>query len=152
MQTVSNTHKRLIIEDRPHFLAAFMWLMGLAAVFAAFTGQTAGVAETLLVAFLGLGTVGIAWHFFPFQRFTFDRKAGDFTRRIARVTGATIDTLPLAEIESAALQLHWSDGARMQRVTLVTKSGPVPLEFGYVGAEREPVVSDINGWLQRQES
>ena len=150
MQTASNTYKQLVIEDRPHFLAGFIWLMGLAALLAAFTGQTAGLPETLLVAALGFGTVGLAWHFFPFQRYTFDRTAGAFTRRIARVTGATVDTLPLAEIERAALQSHWSDGTRMQRVALLTKDGPLPLEFGFVSAEREPIVSDINGWLKQQ--
>ena len=151
MKTVSNTPTRLIVEDRPHLLAGVIWLMGLAALLAAFTGQTAGIAETLLVYALGMGTLGLAWQFFPFQRYTFDRSAGEFTRRIARVTGATTDTLPLAEIERAALQSHWSDGTRMQRVTLQTSAGPVPLEFGFVSAEREPVVAEINNWLQRQD-
>ena len=149
MKTVSNTPKCLVIEDRPHFLAGFVWLLGLGALLAAVTGQTAGLAETLLVYALGLGTMALAWHFFPFQRFTFDRTAGEFTRRIARVTGATIDRLPLSEIDRAALQSHWSDGTRMQRVALLTKDGPLPLEFGFVGAERQPIVTDINGWLER---
>lgn len=149
MQTVSNSPERLVIEDRPHFLAGFIWLMGLAAFLAAATGQTDGLGETLLVFILGLGTLALAWHFFPFQRYTFDGQSGEFTRRIARVTGATVDKLPLAEIDRAALQSSWSDGTRMQRVALLTKAGPLPLEFGYVSSEREPVVSEINDWLKR---
>ena len=131
-------------------LAGFIWLMGLAALLAAVTGQTDGLAKSLFVFVLGLGTIAAAWHFFPFQRYTFDGDAGAFSRRIARVTGATVDTLPLHEIERATLQSNWSDGTRMQRVALLTKTGPLPLEYGFVSSERKPVVEEINDWLQQR--
>ena len=150
MRTVSNTPDRLVIEDRPRVLAITLWLMGLGALFAAVSGQTDGIAETLLVFILGTGVLCMAWYFFPFQRFTFDRTVGAFTRRIARVTGATVETLELDQIERAALQSQWNDGTRMDRVALLTKSGPFPLEFGFVNARRAPVVSDINSWLEQE--
>ncbi len=148
MRVIHETDENLVIEDRPWFLAGVVWFLGLAAMLAALTGQMRGTGETILVLALGLGAAAIAWHFMPFQRLDFDRSSGTFTRTIARVTGKKQETRPLATIQQAASQGSWSEGARMERVALLTDDGLYPLEYGYSGSSRAEVIRAINDWLE----
>ncbi len=147
MRTVYESAEHLVIEDRPWLYAVLLWIMGIAALWNALTGQLHGAFETLLVLALGTGTIWIAWGFFPYQRFIFDRARNTFTRRIARVNGAATSTLPITQIERAATQSDWSEGTRLERVVLLTRDGPYPLEFGFGSTPRRDVVATINGWL-----
>jgi len=150
MRVILETPEKLVIEDRPRFLAGFVWFMGLAALYAALAGQMRGTGETILVLALGIGACAIAWHFMPFQRFEFDRAGGTFTRTIARVTGKKQETRALSAIRQAASQGEWSEeGTRMERVALLTDDGPYPLEFGYSGSSRSEVIGAINAWLEK---
>ncbi|SLN52949.1 hypothetical protein PEL8287_02822 [Roseovarius litorisediminis] len=147
MKIVENTLDLLILEDRPRFFAGFLWCMGAACLMAVITGQTDWPGEALLITPLGLGTLWIAHHFFPFQRLTFDRPNGWFTRLEARVNGRTVSTLPLSGIERAAVQAQWSDNSRMERITLVVEGEKHPLEFGFTASARGGLADDINSWL-----
>ncbi len=128
-------------------LAGLVWLLGLAAISVSATGQVGGTVETILVLALGIGVCAIAWQFIPFQRFEFDRPNGTFTRTIARVTGKKLQTRALNSIRQAAGQGKWSQGARIERVALLTEDGPYPLEYGYSRSERTEIIRAINDWL-----
>ena len=147
MKIVETSPDRLILEDRPRFLAGFVWVMSAACLLAVVTGKTDWPAETLLVIGLGFGGGWIAHRFFPYQRLIFDRRAERFTRVVARITGRTVTTLPLPEIERAAVQAQWSEGTRMERLALVAGGERLPLEFGFYGASRDGLAKDINAWL-----
>ncbi|MGI9393214.1 MAG: hypothetical protein ACR2OY_01070 [Boseongicola sp.] len=150
MRITHDTPDRLIIEDRPWFVAGMIWFLGLAAISAVLTGQMDGIGEGILVLSLGIGALAIAWHFLPFQRFEFDRKNNTFTRKIARVTGSKHEVRLLGSIRQAASQGEWSDsGTRMERVALLTDDGPYPLEFGFSGSSRSDVIKTINDWLDQ---
>ena len=148
MRITHETHERLIIEDRPWFVAGMVWLLGLAAISAVVTGQMDGIGEAILVLALGIGAAAIALHFLPFQRLEFDRANNTFTRTIARVTGSKQEVRLLSTIRQAASQGDWSEGGtRMERVALLTDDGPYPLEFGFTGTSRSDVIQAINAWL-----
>jgi hypothetical protein len=148
MRVIHQTPEMLVIEDRPWFIAGVIWLMGLAAIYAAVAGQLRSTGETILVLALGIGTSAIAWYFLPFQRFVFDRVNGTLARKIARVTGSKHETRSLNTIRQAASQGEWSaEGSRMERVALLTDDGPYPLEFGFSGTSRTDVIKAINVWL-----
>ena len=148
MRITHESHERLLIEDRPWFVAGMIWFLGLAAISAVLTGQMDSIGEALLVLALGIGATAIAWHFLPFQRLEFDRTNNTFTRTIARVTGSKTEVRPLGTIRRAASQSDWSEGGtRMERVALLTDDGTYPLEFGYTGASRSEVIQAINAWL-----
>lgn len=148
MNEVLNTVDRLVIEDRPWILGGSVWLMTLAAIYAVLTGQTDGIAETLLVTALGFGGAALAWWFFPFQTIVFDRPSGKVTRTIRRVGKTTTETLSLDQVSRAASQGQFSEsGTRMERVALLTDGDPYPLELGFVGASRTPLIDAINRWL-----
>ena len=147
MKVTETTPERLVIEDRPWLLWVMLYGMGGGALFAALTGQADGWGVTLLVAALGLGAIWVAWHFLPFQRFTFDRPSATFTHEIRRLTGRQSWSRPLSEIRRATDEGSWSDGNRLERVTLLTKDGPYPMEAGFTGTPRAPVIRAINDWL-----
>ncbi len=147
MKIIENNASKLVLEDRPIVLTTCLWLMGLAAISAALTGATGSTGETLAMGACGIGTTLVAWHFFPFQRITFDRESGHMHRRIARVTNATEILLPFAKIRSAAGQGNWSEGTRMERIVLLTDEDPYPLEFGFFGTSRKAEIDAINTWL-----
>lgn len=147
MKVVETNPDRLVIEDRPWFLWLTLPVMGLAALVAALTGNVDGWAETLLVAALGAGSLWVAWQFAPFQRFTFDRTANTFTHHVRRLAGQQSWVRPLADIRRAADEGNWSDGSRLERVTLLTTDGRHPLESGFSSASKAPVIRAINDWL-----
>lgn len=147
MKVVSSTPQRLIIEDRPLLNWALLYSMGTAAIFTAITGWIDGTAQTLLVFALGLGALWVAWRLLPFQRFVLDRASGTFTHQIQRLTGHQSWQRPLDDIRRAADEGHWSDGSRLERVTLLTRDGRHALEAGFSGISRAGVIREINDWL-----
>lgn len=147
MKIVLSTADRLVIEDRPWFLWITLPLLGGPALFAALTGRVEGWGTTILVGCLGAGAFAVLWHFAPFQRFIFDRPAATFTHEIHRLTGRQVWTRPLADIRRAADEGNWSDGARLERVTLLTRDGRHPLESGFSSTSKAPIIKTINDWL-----
>ncbi|NNF25448.1 MAG: hypothetical protein HKN63_11705 [Rhodobacteraceae bacterium] len=148
MKIEENTPDRLVIRDRPRILAGFCWFMGALCLWAApFDADLGGIGERVLVFGLGCGALYIAWRAFPFQTFTFDRPSGRFIHDIRRPMRSAQHTLPIADIDRAALRSTWSDSSRMEQVVLETRSGEHPLEWGFVGVPREPVAEAINTWL-----
>lgn len=147
MKIVEHTPDRLLIEDRPWFLWILIPVLALPALFASLTGQLSSLGETVLVGALGIGMFWFLHHFAPFQRFTFDRATGRFTHTIQRINGRKSWIVPLSDIERAAEQAHWSDGARLERVALITKDGRHPLESGYSSRRAKPTIDAINAWL-----
>lgn len=150
MRIVEVTPDKLTLEDRPRLMAGFVWFMGLACIYAALSGQTGDMPETILVTLLGVGAFVMAHYFFPFQRLTFDHSTGKFTREVARITGRLLLQIPLAEVERIAVQAQWSDNSRMERLILIRDCERVPLEYGFTSAPREQMVKDINDWLKRR--
>ena len=148
MKVAETTPDRLVIEDRPWFLWIILPILGAPALFAALTGQVDGWGATILVAALGFGTFWVLWHFAPFQRFTFDRSAGTFTHEVYRLRKYRVWERPLSDIRRAADEGHWSDGSRLERVTLLTTDGRHPLESGFSSQKRKPVIEAINAWLE----
>lgn len=148
MKIVENTADMLVLEDRPVLLTSCLWFMGLVLIASMPRAAKDGPGVALLIATLGATTLLVAWYFFPFQRIWFDRKTGSMHRRIARITGARCDALPLTQIKSAAGQGNWSDGRRMERIVLLTHDDPYPLEFGFFGSSRKPQIDAINDWLK----
>lgn len=147
MKVVSNSPDRLVIENRPWFLWAVFFGLGGTALFSAVTGQVGDWGTTFLVATMGTGAIWAGWRFEPFQRFVFDRQAGTFVHEVHRLTGSRTWQRPLADIRRAADEGHWSDGARLERITLLTNDGRHPLESGYGSTRRKPVIDAINEWL-----
>lgn len=147
MKIAQSTPDRLVIEDRPWFLWITLPVLGGAALIGALTGQVEGWGATVLVACLGAGIFGILWHFAPYQRFIFDRPSATFTHEVYRLTGQRVWSRPLADIKRAAGEGNWSDGARLERVTLLTRDGRHPLESGFSSAPRTPLIQAINDWL-----
>ncbi len=147
MKITRTSPDRLIIEDRPWFLWLLLPGLGAPSLFAALTGQVDGWGATLLVAALGIGALWVAWHYAPFQRFTFDRSTGTLTHQVTRLNGTKSWERPLTDIRRAADEGHYSDGSRMQRVTLLTTDGRYPLESGFTSSSRAPVIAAINDWL-----
>ncbi len=150
MKIVGNTEDKLTLEDRPNFMSTCLWLMGAILLAAAYDIFDQSTGTALLVGSMGAVTLVIAWYFFPFQRIIFDQKSGQMHRRIARVTSAREEILPLTQIKSAAGQGNWSDGMRMERIVLLTNDAPYPLEFAYLGASRKPQIDAINHWLPQR--
>lgn len=152
MKVIETTPDRLMIVDRPWFLWIILTLLGTSSIIAGFSGQTAGPTETNVVFVVGLGAFGVLWHFAPFQRFIFDRQNGVFTHRVIRITGRKTWERPLSEIRRAADEGNWRDGARLERITLLTHDGDRhPLESGFSSQSRRPVIDAINEWLAGDE-
>ena len=147
MKVIETTPDSLVIEDTPWFLWVFMIGMGLVTLANALTGRVDGWGATLLVGTLGAGLLWVAWRFLPFQRFTFDRASGVFTHQVRLLTGSQTWQRPLSDIRRAADEGHWSDGARLERVTLLTAEGRYPLESGFSGTSRSTVIRAINDWI-----
>ena len=148
MKVIESTPDLLVIEDRPWFLWIILGVLGASSVLAGFSGQTAGPTETTVVFVVGLGAFGVLWHFAPFQRFTFDRTSGVFTHRVIRVTGRRTWERPLSDIRRAADEGNRRDGARLERITLLTHdTDRHPLESGFSSQSRKPVIDAINEWL-----
>ncbi|WP_120501957.1 hypothetical protein [Roseovarius sp. EL26] len=147
MRIVETSPDKLILEHRPKFMAGLIWFLGLTCIYMGLSGQTDGIVETMLVTFLGVGAFGLAHHFFPFQRLTFDRAAGLFTREVARITGPFLTELPLAEVERITVQAQWSDSSRLERLIMIHRGKKLPLEYGYFSAPRTGLAKDINTWL-----
>ncbi len=148
MKIVEQTPERLVIEDRPWFLWIILPCLGTPAIFSALTGGVDGWIPSLLVLCIGVAALWVAWHFAPFQRFTFDRKTLTFTHQVTRLIGSQAWEKPLSDIRRAADEGHWSDGSRLERVTLLTEDGRYPLESGFTGFSRKAVIDEINGWLE----
>lgn len=147
MKVAASSPERLVVEDRPWFLWITLPFLGAPALFAALTGQVDGWLETLLVFTVGVGIFWILWYFAPFQRFTFDRASNTFIHDVHRITGHKRWERPLSDIRRAADEGHWSDGSRLERITLLTNDGRHPLESGYSSGSRKDVVTAINKWL-----
>ena len=147
MRIAKNTPDKLVIEDRPWFLWITLGVIGCGALLATFTSQFSSKVERILVTCLGAGTLWIAWHYAPFQRMTLNRETGTFAHEVRRLTGSRTWEKPLTEIDRATDEGQWSDGARLERVTLITKGGPYPLQSGFSGRSARPVVEAINTWL-----
>ncbi|MEM6636931.1 MAG: hypothetical protein AAF667_13690 [Pseudomonadota bacterium] len=152
MKVVENSQERLVIEDRPWFMWLFLPPMGAGAVITAVAGQYESWGETLLVLALGSGVLWVAWKFAPFQRITFDRPSGRLVHRVSRLNGSFSWDKSLAEIERAIDGSYWVDGARLERVVLMTSSGRYPLESGFTGLSRAKVIEAINDWLNAEGS
>ena len=148
MNIVEQTPKRLVIEDRPWFLWIILPCLGVPAVFSALTGGVDGWVATIIVLAIGIAALWVAWHFAPFQRFTFDRDAQTFTHNVTRLNGSRTWETPLSDIRRAADEGHWSDGNRLERITLLTEDGRYPLESGFTGFSRKAVIDEINSWLK----
>jgi len=150
MNVVENTDSRLVIEHRPWLLAGALWLMALAALWAALTGADIdSLAERLLVLALGLGTGFAAWYWFAFLRITFDRDRGQVEHLARRPFGSQWKYLDIDRIRRARLEATWDDRVRMTRLLLDTEDGPAQLEYGYTSADRTALEDIVNEWLTR---
>ncbi|MBY8976203.1 hypothetical protein KHP62_10320 [Rhodobacteraceae bacterium NNCM2] len=151
MKIVENTDQRLVIADRPVFLAGMVWLMGGVSLFAAVfeTGEVEGVWTRLLVGGIGLGACWLAWAFMPCITVTFDRARGAMVHQSHRMLRPGWFTLDLDRILRARLEANWSENTRLTRVVLEIDGDVVPLEYGFGSARRDEIAEAINEWLTR---
>lgn len=152
MKIASSSHDLLVLKDRPWFLGGMIWLVGLAATWAALTGKVEDngldpLWGQLLVGSIGLGCCLLAWWAFPFQDIRFDRTRRVIVRHIKRVPGGRREVVPLDEFRRAKVGLHHDDGSRLERLELELEDRTWPLEWGYSSASRGPLADAINGWL-----
>lgn len=148
MKIADASPDRLVLTDRPWFLAGTVWVMGAVALGAGlFASDIDSLGERLLVAALGLAGLWVAWRFFPFVTVVLDRSEGTATHAERRLGGTTRREMPLDRIERVATQRLWGETGPMERVALVTPDAWIPLETVFSGSPRRPLVNRINAWL-----
>lgn len=151
MKVVSSSPDRLIVDDRPVLMAGFLWVCGTMMIAAALlssfeTASAVGLVRTIFFVF-GCAIVAIAWRFFPFQRFVFDRPRGTFDHRSARLAKSNTVTIDLADVKRVRIEKIWGEAGWMDRVVLDLGSTVRPLESSYSGSSRAAIVREINEWL-----
>lgn len=150
MRIAENTAERLVVTERPWALVLGATLAAAAPLLLALTGyEMDSAGQRLLVGALGAGGLWLVWRYLPFYTLIFDRSAGHVSHHIHRVTGTLSHHIPLGEIDWAKIEVRWLDDTRGERLVLGLKDGPVPLEFGFGPAPRQPVADAINEWLTR---
>ncbi|MEM6547217.1 MAG: hypothetical protein AAF713_05680 [Pseudomonadota bacterium] len=145
MKIVEDRWDRLVIEDRPHLMAALIWSMAAICAYGAVSGD--GIDETWkrwLLGVLALGIGALAYAKMPYARITFDRLAGTVERRLAYLDRARTATWPLSSLDHVRYDATWSDHARMIRLVIeIDGEGVVPLQSAYSSDRRRPGEPDI---------
>jgi hypothetical protein len=159
MRVVENSPDRLVIEDNPVLLGAFLAILIL--FFAAVALWTIGSAPLVAFAALtGAALMGVAFAAFVRRVFVaFDRAAGAVVIRTASIRRQTEVQLPLTDIAQAVVEVTTSlddqnsstPRTLMYRPALSLKDGRpnhplVQVYSGGTGAAR--VVDAINDWLR----
>lgn len=150
MRVESSDRQRLVLRDRPWFLAGIVLLMAGACLFEVVintNGYSPGMR--LFLACLGLGVGWVAWRFMPFQDIVFDRAAGTMTQTVKRIGKTTVHVLPLDAIHRIRHESERSSesNARMYRLVLETERGNWPLSAGFTGWRHDETETAIRDWL-----
>lgn len=164
MKVMENTPERLVLDDRPVVLGSA--LAGLVVLMAGITLAT--LAQSVVAAMLpllGVALFGVAFAAFV-RRSTakFDRAAGVFTLRVARVTGVTEATYPLGDIVGAGVETTRSGssaadgggrrtGSKLHRPVVRLRGGAEPVVLNDVfaaGGGAEAAAAAVNAWLARR--
>jgi hypothetical protein len=162
MKVNLSTSSRLVLNHRPLQFAGFLWSVAALLLVLAVTGDIEALKDSdfplwlgqLLLFGVSCGMMAMAWFFFPFQRFLFDRVRGTFSHRSARPLSVQTFKIPLAQIGRAEVEIFEDFGSQTEsgateRAVLVRRDGTIyPLETGYVSDPRQPVVDAINAWLE----
>ena len=155
----SDTPTRLTLIHRPvALLAALMAAAALLVFLAGYNLHLGNSGRALLILLLILALLGpCLWFGMERVQVSFDATAGTCTIDIRRLTGSTIETLPLADIAKAMVQTHkgQSDSNDAHRVALVLGENRTenrrPLTTGYsTGPGAARAVDRINDWLKAQ--
>lgn len=149
MRIIRSSPDTLVIEDKPFFLWIGTFGLGGMAVIGALLGEIGSIWERLFVFFLGTGAIWVGWIFAPYQIFVFDRGSGLLTHSVQRFTRAVAYTVPIEDIKGVIDEGYWSEGSRLERITLLTRSGPYPMESGFTGLSRKKTIDEIDAWLKQ---
>lgn len=140
--------ERLVVTSRPWAVLVGGHMASAAPAILAVTDPGIGsLAMRLFVFALGAGFSFVVWRFLPFLTLVLDRDAGTVAILHHRVTGTTATRYPLSAITGAMYQSDWSDNARLERLALRGPEGPIPVEFGYSGAPRAAIASEVDAWI-----
>ena len=149
MKIAEETADRLVVEDNARFLQLVFFLVGAGAVAAAaLNPEGDGPVLRLLIAEMGLAIWAVGWWYAPSLKIAFERSQSRITVEHKRLFMTRAYTLSFDRLERAMWQSNWSDGTRMTRLALVMDDGPIPMEFGFGGADRAPIAKTINDWLE----
>lgn len=152
MRIKTDTPSLLVLEDRPLLIALLLSAFVLADVVAVFALVAQG--EWAGVAMLGLGVPLLLAGFYFFVRRTivfFDRGSGLVTIRVASLIGQKEDSLPLADVARAEVQVNRSSkGGSTSLPVLILKAGGKRPLLSVSTSGRGPgrAVAAINRWLE----
>lgn len=151
MRVKTDTPELLVLEDRPLLIAVFLsaFLLFDAAIVIALMAQ----GEWAGVAMLGLGIPLLLAGFVFFVRRTivfFDRSTGLVTIRVASLIGQKEESLPLADVAGADVQVNRSSkGGSTSRPVLRLRGGgsKALLTVSTSGGGAGRAKAAINRWL-----
>lgn len=152
MRIKTETPTLPVLEDRPLLVAlllsAFLMIDAAAVVGLGMQGEWAGVG----MLGLGIPFLLVAFYFFVRRTIVFlDRGTGMVTIRVAMLIGQKEDTLPLADVTGAEVQVNRSSkgGSTAVPVLLLRDGRKRPLlSVSTTGRGPGRAVAAINRWLQ----
>lgn len=147
MRIESKTPERLVVAGRPWVSLTGATVLGAAPSLAALFDASVGPAMRVFLFCLGIVMSGVIWRYMPMTTVIFDKATHEVRLIQHRVTGNTVTRFDLGDVTGAMYQSSWSDNARLERLALKTRNGPVPLEFGYAGSPRAALAREIDAWL-----
>ena len=147
MTPLEDSPDRLVLRDRPGFVAAALVACGLVCfVMAMQTDAGDWQAQAGRVA-VGVFAIAVAWVVYPTRTLVFDRASGLLVVETRRVGRVVTDVIPLSRIRRASVQADHDGDIRTERLVVLTAEGPVPLEMSYTSDARLDVSRRINQWL-----
>ncbi|MEM6945605.1 MAG: hypothetical protein AAF565_17820 [Pseudomonadota bacterium] len=112
MQVAEHSADRLVLWDRPWFMAGMVWLSVPTLLAGALLNpHDDGWGVRLFVALLGIGLGWIGWAKLPFQRFVFDRGAGRVFRTRWQLWRRHEDSMALDRIVGVRQERDWAVGS-----------------------------------------
>jgi hypothetical protein len=153
MRRVRETATRLVISERPWFLATLALAMSLGMVARGVEGWSRfGSLERVVLPLGVLMTAGLAWIVAGSVTLTFDQteRTVRWARRFGLAVGSRRGLYPLSELVRARVEAREFDDGRSYRVTLELRDGAFPVTEAYGPEHRAQQLADIiNAWHQQ---
>lgn len=147
MKIVSQTADALHLRHFPWLAGGLIAALGGAGLVDAVFDDGLAAWERLLTVTVSIGALVLAWWMAPVMDVVFDRRSGEARYSERRFTGTVRRHLPLGTVHRVELETDFRDGARPNRLILVTADGRLPLEKGFGPIDRTAVAERLNGWL-----
>jgi hypothetical protein len=153
MRRVTETHSRLVIAERPWFLATLSVAMSLGMVARGLEGWSRfGTLERAVLPLGVLMTAVLAWIVAGSVSLTFDQAEGTvrWARRFGLALRSRHGVYPLADLVRATVEAREFDDGRSYRATLELRDGAFPITEAYGPEHRaKELVDSINAWLRQ---